>query len=169
MVRQGYIHLNELFQSEYNFKEGNLFKEPFIELESVGARKKFWFRFKNDLFLYKKVSYSIYEAYGEVLSNKIANILHMPCARYMLADFDYEDDRIDDFKESKGVITVNFLREGERLIPIGEIISKVLHSNVFPNIEKQKLYDVYAIDKKVAIHKMNNLEDLWPILDIHFY
>lgn len=168
MARQEFIHLNDLFQSAYNFQNGNLFKEPFIELESVGARKKFWFRFQNHLFLYKKVAYSIYEAYGEILSQNIANVLDIPCAHYMLADFDYQNDTIDDFKDSSGVITINFLKNGERLVPVGEIISQVLHSDIFPNEEKQKLYGIYQVDKDVAVHKMNNLEDLWPILDLYF-
>lgn len=167
-MRQGFIHLNDLFKSEYNFENGNIFKEPFIELESVGARKKFWFRFKNHSFLYKKVACSIYEAYGELLSSKIASVLNIPCAHYMLADFNYEDETIDDFKNSKGVITINFLQEGERLVPIGEIISQVLQTNIFPDIEKQKLYGVYQVKKDIAINKMNNLEDLWPILDLYF-
>lgn len=168
MAQQEFIHLNDLFKSAYNFQGGNIFKESFIELESVGARKKFWFYFQNHLFLYKKVAYSIYEAYGEILSQNIANVLDIPCAHYMLADFDYQNDTIDDFKESRGVITVNFLKEGERLVPIGEIISQVLHSDIFPDFEKQKLYGIYQLDKDIAIHKMNNLEDLWPILEHYF-
>lgn len=169
MGPSGFIHLNELFLDAYGFDGKDLFKQPFIELESIGARKKFWFRYKGHSFMYKTVSGSIYEAYGELLSQSIARVLDIPCAHYMLADLDYEENDIDDFKDSQGVITVKFLQPGERLVPFGEIISQVLNSSIFSNPELEKLYDIEHIKQSVAVFKMNNLEDIWPILDLYFH
>jgi hypothetical protein len=165
---EGFIHLNQIFKDEYGFDGKNLFKESFIQLESIGARRKFWFWYHDFFFMYKKAAYSIYEAYGELLSEAIARVLEIPCAQYMLADFDYADDMIDDFKASRGVITINFLKPGERLIPIGEIISEVMDSDILLDDRKKSLYGVDNLDRELAIHKMNNLEDIWPIFDTYF-
>lgn len=174
MDSNGFFDLNFLFEKYYSLKkEDNFFSQPYIELEVIGKRKKFWFTTNNgktnQKFLYKEVNKeNIYEAYGEIFAKEIAVILNIPCADYMLAKFNYKDNNIDDFKHSKGVITPSFLKPNERLVPMGEIISEVYNNKIQPDIQLQKLYDVEGIEKGVAINRFNNLEDIWSILDCYF-
>lgn len=174
MDSNGFFDLNYIFENFYSFKkEDNFFNQPYIELEVIGKRKKFWFTAKHGntikKFLYKKAkSGMIYEAYGEIFAKEIAVILNIPCADYMLAKFDYEGYNIDVFKDSKGVITPSFLNPNERLVPMGEIISEVYSNIIQSDIHLQELYDVKGIDEGIAINRLNNLEDIWPILDCYF-
>lgn len=167
MTNDSFINLNELFEKEYQYDKKDFFHQPFIELETMGKRKKFWFLYNNQKYLYKKADSNLYEIYGELLSTIIASKINIPCASYMPAKFDYENEKIDDFKDSVGVITPNFLKEKERLVPIGEVIQQVLKDYVNKDLDRQKLYDVNGLDLKDAIQKMNSLEDLWPIFDIY--
>lgn len=174
MDDNGFFDLNLLFRNFCSLKDtDNLFSQPYIELEIIGKRKKFWFTINNaktkQKFLYKKVdSKDLYEAYGEILAKEIAVLLNMPCADYMLAKFNYEHDNLHDFKNSYGVITPSFLKENERLIPMGEIISSVYNQSIESNNYMQELFDTQGIEKGIAINRLNNLEDIWSILDIYF-
>lgn len=174
MDDNGFFDLNLLFRNFCSLKDtDNLFSQPYIELEIIGKRKKFWFTINNaktkQKFLYKKVdSKDLYEAYGEILAKEIAVLLNMPCADYMLAKFNYEHDNLHDFKNSYGVITPSFLKENERLVPMGEIISSVYNQSIESNNYMQELFDTQGIEKGIAINRLNNLEDIWSILDIYF-
>lgn len=173
MYNNGFFDLNFLFENFCHSNGDDFFKQPYIELEVIGKRKKFWFTIEDDKgkqkFLYKKTdSRDLYEAYGEVLAEEIAILLGIPCAKYMLAKFNYEDENIHDFKNSYGIITPTFLLPNERLIPIGEIISTVYHQKIKNNPDMQTLYDVEGIEEGIAINRMNNLEDIWSVLDCYF-
>lgn len=174
MDNNGFFNLNILFQKFYSLKaEDNFFRQPYVELEVIGKRKKFWFTMGNgntkQKYLYKKCdSENLYEAYGEILAKEIAVLLDIPCAEYMLAKFDYDHNNLHDFKDSYGVITPSFLKENERLVPIGEIISSVYNHSIKDNDNLQELYDVQGIEGGVAINRFNNLEDIWSILDCYF-
>lgn len=168
MDNNGFIDIKELLTHEYGFDGKNLFFQPYIELETVGVRHKFWFNYQDNMFLYKKINTIIYEAYGELLSQDIADCLGIDCAKYTLAEFDYEDERIDSFKNSKGVITHNFLKPGEKLVPIGEMMSQVTSEYIYSDEKIMKLYNVNNLKKEDAVNKLNNLEDIWPILDRYF-
>lgn len=168
MNKQYLISVNELLKKEYDFDNQKLYQQKYIEIEPMGKRNKFWFKYKNQKFMYKKATTSIYEAYGEILAKKISEVVGIECADYHLAKFDYEDETSSDFKDSVGIITKNFLNEGDRLVPIGEIISTVLADYIMPSEEKQKLYNINEIPQYTAVLKLNNIEDIWPILDEYF-
>ena len=164
---QGILDLTKLFEEEYHLEDKSFFLQPFVELETVGKRKKFWFYYKNNKFLYKKTEDNLYEGYGEIISQKIAHILEIPCASYMLAKFNYKDKDINDFENSVGIISQNFLENGERYIPFGEIISDVIGKYIHTE-EAKKNYDIDGVDEANSIKKLNNLESLWSILDLYF-
>lgn len=174
MDNNGFFDLNVLFQKFYSFNNNvDFFNQKYIELEAIGKRKKFWFTIDDGKtihkYLYKKCdSKNNYEAYGEILAKEIAVILGIPCADYMLAKFDYQNSNLNDFKCSHGVITPSFLKENERLVPIGEIISSVYNQIIKNNNALKELYGATNVDDSVAINRFNNLEDIWPILDCYF-
>lgn len=174
MYNNGFLNLNYLFENFYFLtKEDNFFSQPYVELEVIGKRKKFWFTVNNNgktfKYLYKKDdSKKLYESYGEILAKEIAIILNIPCADYMLASFDYENNNIHDFKKSYGTITPNFLKENEYLVPMGEIISSVYDNIIVSNKELKDLFNPNNIDRDTIINSFNNLEDIWSIFDLYF-
>jgi len=163
-----YINLNEILEKEYGFDGKNLFQKDYIEIETIGKRNKFWFNIKGNKFMYKKATTSIYEAYGELIAMSIAKYLDLPCASYQLAKFDYSSDSDSGFKNSYGIITRNFLKEDERLVAIGEIISSVTSTYIRTSKSKEEEFNILGFDDETAVNKLNNIEDLWAILDIYF-
>ena len=106
MDDNGFFDLNFLFQNFCALKDtDDFFSQPYVELEIIGKRKKFWFTInhgnKKQKFLYKKAdSKNLYEAYGEILAKEIAVLLDIPCADYMLAKFDCKSEKTQDFNHS---------------------------------------------------------------------
>lgn len=174
MSDNGFFDLNFLFQKFYSLQANDdFFSQPYIQLESSGRRKKFWFTIDDgkskQKYLYKECgSKNIYEAYGEIIAKEIANILDIPCADYILAKFDYDTDNLHIFKDSYGVITPNFLKENERLVHFGEIISTVYNQVIKDSDDMQELYNVKGLEDWNSICHFNNLEDIWSILDFYF-
>ena len=92
------------------------------EVESHGARSKFWFNDWN--YLYKETFQESYEDYAELIASELAKTLGIACAEYDLAEY----------CGRRGIITKNFVDEekGEELISGYEIINEVYLKYILP-------------------------------------
>lgn len=159
MINRGIVNLNDLFQNEYHYTDqGELNEQPFIELELNGKREKFWFYYHNQKYLFKKQEKYSDDIYAEVIAEEIAETLGINSAKYTLATFD------NDF----GVISENFIKKDERLVLGLEIISTVMNRYGVEDADFRNLYDIDNLDVKDVHNKLNNLEDIWSILDLYF-
>ncbi len=91
-------------------------------------------------YIYKSTS-STFDAYNELIVQRIAQHYNIPVAKYDLASFD----------NTRGVITYNFKKNDKLYIPMEEIF------NVYENANK--------IDKVLS----NNLVNIWNCLDYVLY
>lgn len=155
----GILNLNNLFKDEYNYDGiGSISQQEFIELELNGKREKFWFKYKNNRYLFKKQEQGSDDVYAEVIAEEIAETLDINSAKYTLATLDGE----------LGVISEEFIKKDERLILGLEIISTIMNRYGLENEKFRKLYGVNNLEVKDVHNKLNNLEDIWSILDLYF-
>ena len=156
---RGLLNLNDIFKNIYNYDNNSeIIDQSFVEAEFNGQREKFWFYFDNKKYLFKKRGNKSDDIYAEVIADEIAKTLEIDSANYTLGLFNNED----------GVITESFIKENERLILGVEIMSEVLNKYGLNNIDFLKKYGIDNLGVKDAHNKLNNLEDIWSILDLYF-
>lgn len=156
---KGILNLSEIFNDKYEYnKNEEITNQKFVEIELNGQREKFWFYYDNKKYLFKKQGNQSDDIYAEVVANEIAETLEIPSAKYTLAQFNNE----------LGVVTEDFIQEDERLILGVEIISEVLNKYSVENDKFLKNYGIDELGVKDAHNKLNNLEDIWSILDLYF-
>lgn len=156
---KGLVNLNKLFLDKYSYDgTEDLFDQEFIEIELNGQREKFWFDYDNNKYLFKKQNNNSDDIYAEVVAEKIAEVLDINCAEYTLGNYNDE----------MGVISKNFVKENERLILGVEIMAQVLNKYADESEEFKKLYNIENLGIKDVHNKLNNLEDIWSILDLYF-
>ena len=156
---KGLLNLNNIFKDIYNYDNNNeITDQEFVEVEFNGQREKFWFYLNDKKYLFKKRGNQSDDIYAEVIADEIAKTLSIDSANYTLGTFNDE----------AGVITESFIKDDERLILGVEIISDVLNKYGLNNIEFLKKYGIDNLGVKDAHNKLNNLEDIWSILDLYF-
>lgn len=155
----GLLNLNDIFKDYYNYDNNNdITNQDFVEIEFNGQREKFWFYLDDRKYLFKKRGNKSDDIYAEVIADEIAKTLSIDSANYTLGTFNNES----------GVITESFIKQDERLILGVEIISEVLNKYGLNNVEFLKKYGIDNLGVKDAHNKLNNLEDIWSILDLYF-
>ena len=172
---KGIINIDKFFLEKYNYVYTNyedLVKQPFIEYEGVGANAICWIKDGLDRYLFKEIKQYPYCWLSEVLSEKIAKILDIPCADYRYATLG----------NKKGILTKNFLKDDETLILGAQIIQEVL--NKYPYLKENDIFNdknflnMYRVPTNILsydninrikyIHNnLNNIEEVWSLLDVY--
>lgn len=152
--QEGRIDINE------GINNGTIVKD---EIESRGARFKFWFNKHN--YMYKEIYEGSYEDFAEVIATELAEELEIECAEYDFAIYNGK----------RGVVTKNVAKEaeGDNMISGTEIIKEVFSQCVLPVLNlKQNYYNIlqnyvnnYGTDKyqydtsvkQQMIDELNNL------------
>lgn len=156
---KGLLNLNNIFKDIYDYNDNNdITEQEFVEIEINGQREKFWFYFNDKKYLFKKRGIKSDDIYAEVIADEIAKTLSIDSAIYTLGMFNDE----------LGVITENFVNQDERLILGVEIISEVLNKYGIDNPAFLEKFGITGLGVKDAHNKLNNLEDIWSILDLYF-
>lgn len=165
------VNLLEVLHQNYDFENKDFFKQRFIELGLAdGSKPKFWFKLFSQRYLYKIQHDKTYESYGEIIGEELAKLYGLPSAHYELASFDLDSEI---FKGSQGVITQDFLDDDDILIPMSEIMVYVITNyessefNIFNEEPFQDLYAIKGLNEGQYKKKLNNLEDIWSIIDFY--
>lgn len=159
----GWLDLDSYFVNRLgrNFTDReDLFNERLIDIENGGRSNKFWIlsEDKEKIALFKEqLSVDSDESYAELISEEISKILGMPTAHYDLATFNGE----------KGVISYNFIKKEDSYYSGFDIITDFYEQKLENNSELSELYgiDYYRNDIDDVLDKLNNLEDVWIILE----
>lgn len=172
---KGNISLEQYFKDRYNYTymgKKDLKDQPFIFLEGVGNSALFWIVDGENRYLYKETSFFV----GELISERIAQILGLPCAEYWPATCDGK----------QGVLSKKFNHEDIEIILGAQIIQEVLtnyskmfssqEKNIFDDHEFLELYNIPSVIKhikqehryKYLVNNLNNLEELSSILYLFF-
>lgn len=164
--RNGWLYLDDHFRKNLgrDFLDlEDLIINGLIELEPTGRSEKFWI-LSNDgsekIALFKEQAPDSNEAYAELFAEEIAKILGMRAAHYDLAMFDGK----------KGVISYNFLNEYDSFYAGFDMIADFYEEKLVDDERLSSLYDIdYEKDSiEDAVKKLNNLEDIWLILENKF-
>ena len=164
--KNGAIDIIKVIKEEYNYDfttYEDLCKQDFIELEGNGVDALFWLKYKGDKYLFKPVNNAIYNVWGEILSQRVAEDLGFNCAEY----------RIATFKDQIGVLSKSFLKGDEKLIMGSELIQEYLRhvydvdiKHRIDNLLKNSFLNHY--DKmKLILKNMNNYTDVKKIIDVN--
>lgn len=169
--------LNAYFLTKYGYKMDSiddLLKQKFIEYENTGANALFWIRIDDNKYLFKELpDEGEYLWLGELLSKEIADILNIPCAEYKLCKLG----------KKYGILSKKFTKKNETIILGAQIIQEVLdkypwltQNSLLEDNEFVELYNVPSAiihmdnekqQTKYLYNNLNNLEQLWSILDIY--
>lgn len=158
---KGRLDLDEYFHKRLNRDWEDLEElesAGIIETETSGRSDKFWILSEEGerIALFKITNWKSDEDYAELLGEEIAKALNMETAHYDLAKFSL----------NKGVISYNFLEPYETLYAGTDIIFDFYEEKLEDNEELQALYGLSSDDTiDDACTKLNNLEDLWSILE----
>lgn len=172
----GIIDINKVLKDEYDYEyDGSLedfYAQDFIELEGDGVTAMCWISFGDSSYLFKPIEDSVYNIWGELLSQEMALRLGIPCAEYRLAIFNNQ----------LGVITKQMLKENERLILGCEVFQKFLNDypykkNNKPLLEDETFISLYQIpeefnkydaynQRRYLFNHFNNLEQVWAMLEM---
>ena len=149
----GLIDVNKVFFDKYQYEfDGNmvaLSQQDFVEMEHIDKDSLCWIKYDNDRYLFKKMEDFSYQCWGELLSERIAFLLGIPCVEY----------RAVTLGENKGLLAKSFVNDGDTLI-LGEELFKSYYDKIkFPGIHSSN-------DKKTSIfHFWNQLDCVSSILD----
>lgn len=181
---KGIIKLEEYIKEVYGYDyqgRKELIEQSFILYEGTGYSAAFWVKDKeNNSYLFKSSKeYPESTLYGELISNKLCNILGISCAEVRVCEFD----------GSYGILSKKLTNDDETIINGGELIQYVLDN--YWKISGDKQYDginsflndksfleLYQIPKsilslndeqkiKYVYNNLNNLEQLWAIIDLY--
>lgn len=162
----GWLNLDDYFKRQlgrdFQGKE-DLSLNRLIEAESEGTSNKFWIIDKKTslkIALFKEINFYRDEAYAELISEEVAKLLGMKAAHYDLAIFN----------NKYGVISYNFLKGDEYLIYGGDILVDFYERKLENDEELCELYGIdYNNDDLVIVtSKLNNLEDIWSVIEDRF-
>ncbi len=157
----GYLDLDSYFFKKLGRKYTDLedlYINGLIDYEPRSPGNTFWILSSNNhnkLALYKENNYQS-GSYAELIAEEIANILEFPCAHYDLATFNSQS----------GVISYNFDKKNKYLSGF-DIIADFYEKNLENDMEKSELYGINYYNDTIddVSDKLNNLEDIWFILD----
>ena len=173
---KGMIQLQQLFKDEYGYSCNDdlreLSNQSFIELEGNGADAMFWINYRGKKYLFKPIKDFECNVWGELLGEKFASILGIPCAKYRAANY----------MGTLGVLSESILEDDETLILGSEIFQKFLNSqkkdaketikDIINNYEFQTTYKIPSEFLTLSLHDqqrylfnhLNNLNQVKLIL-----
>jgi hypothetical protein len=159
----GYLDLDDYFFNRLGRKavdEEDLYNHGLIELELGGRSDGFWILDEsgNRIALFKEpMNRQGNEAYAELVSEEVSKILGMPTAHYDLAKY----------KGAKGVVSYNFIKTYDGYKPGFDIIADFYEDKLEYDPEMSQLYGIDYLTDTIddATTKLNNLEDIWRILE----
>lgn len=155
----GYLSLDNYFSNKLGkkyFTDKELIESGLVEFD---YSDRFWILSDKGtkIALFKEQNNSYDEAYVELFAEEIAKIIGIKTAHYDLAIF----------RGRKGVISYNFINENDSYYSGYEIISKFVEETLEDNLELSDLYGVDSEEDPIyACEQLNNLEDIWAILEI---
>lgn len=161
----GFLDLNSYFRKilkdkkeHYDFEY--LYGKGIIDIEPSGISDKFWVLDRETgerIALFKEQRNYSYEAYSELFAEEIAKVLGIKNAHYDLAMFN----------TTPGVISYNFLKENESCYSGFDVISDFYDKTLEDNPELLELYNIDLTSDTIddVVDKLNNLEDIWAILE----
>lgn len=162
----GYINLNDYFFNMYGINIGNVNDlKPYISLEQIGNRNKFWFNFDGNRVMFKEQYSGTMESYAELIVSEMLtemNIPHLIPADYDLALISY------DGVERLGVITKDFKKNNCHYCTGSDIIVEVYNRYFKNNSELQRELGIEGLNEIDTLNKLNNFEDIWFILSLYF-
>jgi hypothetical protein len=82
-------------------------------------------------------------------------------------DFECAEYKLATFKGNLGVVTKNFINKNEKLVLGAEILSDVLNKYALNNKKFLEDYKIDELSAKDSHNKLNNLEDIWGIIEIY--
>lgn len=106
--------------------------------KNMKKRRLYSFKYNGDIYFYK-VIYDVDKLYNELVGEKIAKRMNIPCAHYDLASY----------YDTVGVISKNIFSEDDIYISMEEILQN---------------YFSYGVD----INAKNNLEDIWSAISSRY-
>lgn len=161
----GYLDLDNYFINKLNrdyIDEEDLFVNGLIELEMSGVSNKFWILSSEGekIALFKEQALYSDESYAELFAEEIAIVLNIPTAHYDLAKFN----------GNKGVISYNFIKQYNEYYSGFDIVSDFYEQKLENDEELSKLYNIDYYNDTIddVVDKLNNLEDVWFILEERF-
>ena len=160
---RGYLDLDSYFEQRLGrefIDNEDLFANGLIDLEQGGRTSLFWILDEegNKLALFKEpLNYDGYEGYGELISEEVSKLFGMPTAHYDLASY----------RGIKGILSYNFLKEYDSYYSGFDVLADFYEQKLQKDKELSELYgiDYYKDDLDSATDKLNNLEDIWGILE----
>ena len=179
---EGLIILEDFFKDKFNYNYRtyeDLLKQDFIRFESNGATAKFWIKYEGEEYLYKEDDLN--HVLGELLGQKIAEALGIPCAQYRACTF--SKDKAQN-SLGGGVLTKKVYYGNETLVLGAQIIQEAFNNYYNGKKIKELLQDpdfrlLYSIPDnllklredillKNVYNYFNNLEQLWGFFEMHF-
>ena len=146
-----------LTSEEYH--SDSLMIEGLIEPNISGNHDNYIITTEEGQIFYKSQQFNSDEAYAELFAEEISKILDIPTAHYDLAIF----------RGKKGVISYSFIKEYDTYYPGTDILLDFYEQNLEDDPEKRKLYNINNRDSiERMLDKLNNLEDIWSILEDRF-
>ncbi len=146
-----------LTKKEYN--NNSLMIDGLIEPNISGNHDNYIITTEEGQIFYKSQQFNSDEAYAELFAEEISKILDIPTAHYDLAIF----------RGKKGVISYSFIKEYDTYYPGTDILLDFYEQNLEDDPEKRKLYNINNRDSiERMLDKLNNLEDIWSILEDRF-
>ena len=174
------FRLDEYLFNKYHYRFNgdyqDLSDQSFIQYESIGANSVVWLNIEGDDYLVKRIDNGRgrYAWLGELLSQKIAEVLGIPTAEY----------RVCRLGDDIAIMSKKFTKENETIILGAHIIQEAI--NRYPYLrddanhvlEDDDFIDIYNIPEGVLTmderhryeylhNNLNNLEELWSIVDIY--
>lgn len=157
----GWLALNIYFTKRLGtswFDRDDLEERGIIERINEGVNDKFWILSEEGehLALFKGQQ-DVNQAYAELISEEICKILGIRTAHYDLAIFDGK----------QGIISYDFMQEFDSYDSGFDVIADFYENNL---IDNQEMSNLYGIDDnrdsiEEVVTKLNNLEDIWAILE----
>lgn len=157
----GWLTLDSYFEKRLGtsfFTQDDLYEQGIIDVANEGINDKFWILSGDGerIALFKSQQ-DIRQSYAELISEEVCKMLEMKTACYDLAVFDGK----------YGVISYNFMKDFDFYEAGFDIIADFYENNLLGNIENSELYQVDDSYDPIGIvtKKLNNLEDIWTILE----
>ena len=147
----GFINLDIVLKDKYQYSVGDIqsfYQQDFVEIEGNGKDARCWIKYGNDRFLFKAINNFDYNVWGELLSERVAKLLGIPCASY----------RVGELCGSKGVISKSFLRNDDTLIIGSQLFEKYYYNNM------DKYQMITGDNKKKLFRSWNNYVMIQQIL-----
>jgi len=162
---RGYLNLDSYFIKKLGrefIDLEDLFINGLIDYEPDGISEKFWILSPSGdrVALYKSEIPGSYESYVELLVEEVAKVMQIPAAHYDLAMFN----------GGKGVISYNYLKNNSVDYSGFDVISEFYEKNLQDDKELSSLYNIDYVNDSIddVCDKLNNLQDIWCILEERF-